>query len=104
MDRKERRKSPENFCMHDGIAFNLHNISILHIKTLDTETLSHFSSSSLSIHSLDKYLLISYYLSVIGTGNRWTCKTDVVPVLKDLTVQHEIKHDMIETIVASLTN
>ena len=103
MDRKERRKSPENFCMHNGITFNLHNISILHIKTLDTETLSHFSSSSLSIHALDKYLLISY-LSVTGTGKRWTCKTDVVPVLKDLRVQHAIKHDMIETIVAYLTN
>lgn len=26
----------------------------------------------------------------------------MVPVLKDLRVQHEIKHDMIESIVASL--
>lgn len=69
--KKDERALKTSVCIN-GIAFNLHNISILHIKTLDTETLSYFFSSSLPIHSLDKYLLSSYYLPVIGAGNRWT--------------------------------
>lgn len=100
MDTEIGKKGPEHFYVHYGVTFNLHNISILHIRTLGTESFSHLPSSSLSIHPLDKYLLSSYYLPVTGVGNRRTCKIDMVPALKDLRVQHGIKHGIIKIIIA----
>lgn len=40
----------------------------------------------------------------MGIGNRWTCEIDTLPALKDLRVQHVIKHGIIKIMIAYLTN
>ena len=104
MGRKEGRKNPQHFSVHCGITFNLHNISMLHIKTLRCRALQSLAFF-LSLHPfISQQILSSCYLPVMGIGNRWTCEIDTLPALKDLRVQHVIKHGIIKIIIAYLTN
>lgn len=62
MGRKEGRKNPQHFSVHYGITFNLHNISMLHIKTLRCRALQSLAFF-LSLHPfISQQIFIEFLL------------------------------------------